>query len=361
MKKCIRKEQKNCSFWLDEEWLSPQKEQLFCSFLNVICHSWKEYYLYFLRCQMHQKRTKKCSFWHEEWLSPQKEQFFCSFLNFIFLERRSLVLFALPNASKKDNKLFLLTTWRMALFTKRAFFFCSFLNVIFLEKHVIWTFCLSKCIRKVLKNCSFWLHEQWLSPQKEQLFLVLFWAGGSDRHKNCSLRLAHHQERNLSLSGDENVRPAVLMSTLIAQLVLFPLNIFSVVVECIMRSLSDVGLTSLSSGPLGLWFTWAARPVKKKKKEYKIAHWIYLHLPHSQKKFWIEIDLQKGIWGLLWTFFLIKERQSELSAPAGCGHLVHTTRFVNIPQWYDGSSLISIHACRCSWPDFDYKIYLYSL
>ena len=69
---------------------------------------------------------------------------------------------------KRTNKLFLLTTWRMALFTKRAFF-CSFLNVIFLEKKVICTFCLAKCIRKGQNNCSFWLHEEWLSPQKEQL------------------------------------------------------------------------------------------------------------------------------------------------------------------------------------------------
>ena len=69
---------------------------------------------------------------------------------------------------KRTKKLFLLTTWRMALFTKRAFF-CSFLNVIFLEKKVICTFCLAKCIRKGQNNCSFWLHEEWLSPQKEQL------------------------------------------------------------------------------------------------------------------------------------------------------------------------------------------------
>ena len=169
---------------------------------------------------MHQKRKKKKSFWlHEEWLSPQKEQFFCSFLNIIFLEKnvictfclakcirkrqqklfllttwrmalstkraiflflsycrlarkeRHLYFFALPNASEKDNKLFLLTTWRMALSTKRAIF-CSFLNVVLLEKNVICTFCLAKCQmhQKRKKKCSFWLHEEWLSPQKEQFF-----------------------------------------------------------------------------------------------------------------------------------------------------------------------------------------------
>ena len=35
----------------------------------------------------------------------QKEQIFCSFLN-VFLERTSLVLFPVPNASEKDNKNF---------------------------------------------------------------------------------------------------------------------------------------------------------------------------------------------------------------------------------------------------------------
>ena len=85
------------------------------------------------------------------------------------------------------------TTWRMALSTKRAIF-GSFLNVTFLENNVICTFCLAKCIRKGQQivpfdymtfkknvictfclakcsrkgqqNCSFWLHEEWLSPQR---------------------------------------------------------------------------------------------------------------------------------------------------------------------------------------------------
>ena len=100
-------------------------------FLSERHISRKECNLYFLPCQMHQKRTKKKSFWlQEEWLSPQKEQLFCSFL-----------------------------------------------NVTFLEKNVICTFCLAKCIRKGQQNCSFWLHEEWLSPQKEQ-FCLFF----SERH-----------------------------------------------------------------------------------------------------------------------------------------------------------------------------------
>ena len=87
---------KNCSFWLHEEWLSPQKEQFFCSFLNVV-FARKEGHLYFLPCQMHQKRTTNCSFWlHEEWLSPQKEQFFCSFLNLSSLTRKERHLYFLP-------------------------------------------------------------------------------------------------------------------------------------------------------------------------------------------------------------------------------------------------------------------------
>ena len=88
-------------------WTPSLKKDVICTFCLAKCIT---------------KGQKKCSFWHEEWLSPQKEHFFCSFSNFIFLERRSLVLFALPNASKKDKIVFLLTTWRMALATKRAFF-----------------------------------------------------------------------------------------------------------------------------------------------------------------------------------------------------------------------------------------------
>ena len=111
--KCIRKGQKICFCWLHEEWLSPQKEQFL--FLSERHLSRKERHLYFLRhlshlyfltCQMHQKRK---------------------------------------------TKLFLLTTWRMALTTKRATF-GSILNVMFLKMNVICTFCLAKCIRKGQKK-----------------------------------------------------------------------------------------------------------------------------------------------------------------------------------------------------------------
>ena len=75
-------------------------------FLSERHLSRKERHLYFLPCQMHHKRKKNCSFWVHD---VQKERY--------------LYFFSLQNASEKEKKLFLLTTWRMALFTKRAFFF----------------------------------------------------------------------------------------------------------------------------------------------------------------------------------------------------------------------------------------------
>ena len=95
--------QKNCSFWLHVEWLSPQKERFFCSFLNVVFL--EKVICTFCLAKCIRKGQKNCSFWlHEAWLSPQKEQIFCSFLN-VFLERTAFVLFALPNASEKDKQI----------------------------------------------------------------------------------------------------------------------------------------------------------------------------------------------------------------------------------------------------------------
>ena len=103
--KCITKGQQKKSFWLHEEWLSPQKERFYCSFLNVVFL--EKVICTFCLAKCIRKGQTNCSFWiHEEWLSPQKEQLFCSFLNVIFLEKKtSFVLFALPNASEKDNKI----------------------------------------------------------------------------------------------------------------------------------------------------------------------------------------------------------------------------------------------------------------
>ena len=139
------------------------------------CHlSRKERHLYFLPCQMHQKRTKKillhkksiflflsdCHLSRKEchlyFLSCKMKRTFFLFLSEGHLSRKERHLYFLPCQmhQKRKKKLFLLSTWRMALFTKRTFF-GSFLNIIFLEKKVICTFCLAKCIRKGQKNCSF--------------------------------------------------------------------------------------------------------------------------------------------------------------------------------------------------------------
>ena len=159
------KDKKNCSFWLHEEWLSPQKEQIFCSFLNVICT--------FCLAKCIRKGKQMFSFWlHEEWLSPQKEQLFW-FLSERHLSRKERHLYFVPCQmhQKRTTKLFLLTTWRMASLHKKSICFCSFLNIIFLENRRSFVlFALPNASEKDKQNCSFWLHEEWLSPQKEQLF-----------------------------------------------------------------------------------------------------------------------------------------------------------------------------------------------
>ena len=230
---------------------------------------------------MHQKRTKKIVPFEymKNGSHPQKEQLFCSFLNVTFLEKNVICTFCLAKCIRKgQTKLFLLTTWRMALTTKRTIFlffserhlsrkknvictFClakcirkgtkklfllttwrmalstkkkffgSFLNVIFLEKKRHLYFCLAKCIRKgkkknpfdymkngslhkkskffvpfltsfyVLlplpnasekdnKNCSFWIHEEWLSPQKEQLFCSFLNVTFLEKNVICTFCLA---------------------------------------------------------------------------------------------------------------------------------------------------------------------------
>ena len=124
---------------------------------------------------MHQKRGGgNCSFWLHD---VQKDRY----------------LYFLPYKcnQKRTKKLFLLTTWRMALFTKEHFF-GSFLNVIFLEKKVICTFCLAKCIRKRQKNCSFWLHE----VKKERHLYFLPCQMHQKRTKNCSFWL-HDVQKNV--------------------------------------------------------------------------------------------------------------------------------------------------------------------
>ena len=171
------------------------KRAIFCSFLNVIfleknvictcclakcIRKGKQILLttwrMALTTKMHQRRTTKL-FLLTTWRMAltTKRAILCSFLNVIFLEKNvifHLYFLTCQMHQKRRTKLFLLTTWRMALTTKRATF-GSILNVIFLKINVICTFCLAKCIRKGKKK-SFWLHEEWLSPQKDNFF-VPFW------------------------------------------------------------------------------------------------------------------------------------------------------------------------------------------
>ena len=166
--KCIRKGQKNCSFWLHEEWLSPQKEQLFL-FFSERHLSRKKRNLYFLPCQMHQNRTIQIvTFDYMKNSSHHKKNnLFGSFLNVIFLEKkRHLYFLPCQMHQKRTTKIVPFDYMKNGSHHKKSILFCSFLNITFLEKNVICTFCLAKCIRKGQQNCSFWLHEEWLSPQK---------------------------------------------------------------------------------------------------------------------------------------------------------------------------------------------------
>ena len=149
----------------------PTKRTI-CLFFSVLHLSRKERHLYFLPCQMHQKRTTKIVpfDYMKNGSLHKKSNFFCSFLNVVLLEKKVICTFCLAKCIRKGQKncsFWLHEEW---LSPQKEQLFCSFLNVIFLEKNVICTFCLAKCIRKGQHNCSFWLHEELLSPQKEQLF-----------------------------------------------------------------------------------------------------------------------------------------------------------------------------------------------
>ena len=122
-------------------------------FLSERHISRKERNLYFLPCQMHQEKDKQ--------IVP---------FDYMTLKKNVICTFCFAKCIRKGQNN---CSFWLALFTKRAIF-GSFLNVIFLEKNVICNFCLAKCIRKGQKICFCWLHEEWLSPQKEQFF-VLFW------------------------------------------------------------------------------------------------------------------------------------------------------------------------------------------
>ena len=156
----------NCSFWLHEEWLWPQKEQFFCSFLNFIekkvIFLEKKVICTFCIAKCIRKGQKIVPFDYMK-NGPlhhlSKKSIFCSFLNVIFLEKKVICTFCLAKCIRKGQKIvpfdYMKNGSHHCFFWKRAFFFCSFLNLIFLEKKVICTFCLAKCIRKGQKNVPF--------------------------------------------------------------------------------------------------------------------------------------------------------------------------------------------------------------
>ena len=134
-----QKRTKKNSFWLHEEWLSPQRAIIL--FLSESHLSRKERHLYFLPCQMHQKRTKK--------IVP---------FDYMMLTNNVICTFCLAKCIRKGQKIVPFDYMKNGSHHREQLF-CSFLKVIFLEKNVICTFCLAKCIRKGQKNCSFWLHD----------------------------------------------------------------------------------------------------------------------------------------------------------------------------------------------------------
>ena len=157
--KCIRKGKKKFSFWLHEEWLSTkitsfvlfalpnasEKDNKFVPFLT----SWrmalttkrtiilflserhlskKERHLYFLPCQMHQKRTKKL-FLLTTWRMAltTKWKFFLFFSErHLSRKKTSFVLFALPNALEKDKKIVPFDYMKNGSHHKKTIFFVLF-------------------------------------------------------------------------------------------------------------------------------------------------------------------------------------------------------------------------------------------
>ena len=102
-----------------------EKSIFFCSFINIIFL--EKVICTFCLAKCIRKGQKNCSFWlHEEWLSSQKEHFFCSFLNIIFLEKKVIVLFALPNASEKDKKIVPFDYMKNGSHHKKNIFFVPF-------------------------------------------------------------------------------------------------------------------------------------------------------------------------------------------------------------------------------------------
>ena len=133
----------------------------------------KEGHLYFLPCQMHQKRTNKwflLTTWRMALLSPQKEQFCCSFLNVIFLEKKTICPFCLAKCIRKGQQIVPFDYMKNgSLHKKSIFLFLSERHLSRKEGHLYFLHC-QMHQKRTNKNCSFWLHEEWLSPQKEHFF-----------------------------------------------------------------------------------------------------------------------------------------------------------------------------------------------
>ena len=191
--KCIRKGQQIVPFDYMKNG-SHHKKNIFFLFLSEGHLCIKERHLYFLPCQMHQKRTKKM-FLLTTWRMAlfTKRAFFCSFLNIIFLEKKVICTFCLAKCITKGPKN--CSFWLHEEVQKSFFFFFLFFLPLLtssecLEKNVTCTFCLAKCIRKMTKNCSFWLHEEWLSPQKEFFFCSFLKVIFVEKNVICTFCLA---------------------------------------------------------------------------------------------------------------------------------------------------------------------------
>ena len=129
-----QKRKKKQSFWLHEEWLSPQRAIIL--FLSESHLSRKERHLYFLPAKCIRKGQKNCSFWLHD---VQKERYLY-FFPYKIHQKREKKIVPFDYMKKKNG----------SLHKKSIFLFL--LTVIFLEKNGHLYFCLAKCIRKRQKK-----------------------------------------------------------------------------------------------------------------------------------------------------------------------------------------------------------------
>ena len=203
--KCIRKGQKKL-FLLDcmKNGSLHKKNNFFVPFLMLFVLSRKERHLYFLPCQIHQKRDKKIVPFDymkkKNGSHHRKSNYFCSFLKVIFLEKNVICTFCLAKCIRKGQKN--CSFWLHDVNKERHLYFlpCQMhqkrdkqivpFDYMTFKKNVICTFWLTKCIRKGQTNSSFWLHEEWLSSQKEQLFCSFLKVIFLEKNVICTFCLA---------------------------------------------------------------------------------------------------------------------------------------------------------------------------